>query len=262
MPDSPLLVKQTPGLLQLTINRPAQRNALNLSLLDEIAASLAKYVDDNELRCAVITGSGEKCFAAGGDLKELDAIRTDEAACDMSRRARLALDSIRQFPLPVIAGLNGLALGGGAELAMACDLRVASTNAEIGFLQAQLNLTTAWGGGIDLIAALGAPRALEILLSSRRLGADEAFALGLINRVTRPDETLSDCIDTFIEGYLARSVKVMRGFKALMLAHRRHLHQALSSVEENHFVAGWVHEDHWNAVAQAENARKAKSRRS
>ncbi len=262
MPDAPLLLEKTSALLRLTINRPAQRNALNLNLLDEIAASLAKHADDNELRCALITATGDKCFAAGGDLKELDAIRTENAAREMSRRVRRALDTIREFPLPVVAGLNGLALGGGAELAMACDMRVATAHAEIGFLQAQLNLTTAWGGGIDLIAAVGAPRALEILLSSRRLRAEEARALGLVNRVAESDETLGDCLEGFLESYLSRSPNVMRGFKALMLAHRIQLHEGLNAVEEAQFVQGWVHDDHWDAVTQAENARKAKSRKS
>ena len=185
--SSPILITDCQGpVLRLTINRPEQRNALSLSLLDEIAARLRDHHDHLALRCVILTAAGDRCFAAGGDLKELDAIRSETQSLAMSQRGRRVLDTIRQFPVPVIAALNGLALGGGAELAMACDLRIAAEHAGIGFLQGQLNVTTAWGGGIDLIAALGHQRALELLLAARRISATEARQLGLFAAVCEP----------------------------------------------------------------------------
>ena len=121
----------------------------------------------------------------------------------------------------MIAALNGHALGGGAELALACDLRVAAPHAEIGFLQAQLNVTTAWGGGIDLALTVGDRRALRILSTSARLEASRALDLGLVDWVCAPGQALDACLATFLEPYLARSRDVLAGFKAPIAAHRR-----------------------------------------
>jgi len=222
-----------------------------MDLLDELGAALRSHADNENLKCAVITAAEDRCFAAGGDLKELDAMRSPEDAEAMSKRGRLALDQVRYFPLPVIAGLNGLAFGGGAELAMACDLRVAVPSAEIGFLQAQLNVTTAWGGGIDLIMAIGRQKALDLLLSSKRLNAEQAFHLGLIDRLCAPTQELDDCLQEFLTPYLERSSPVLRGFKALTVAYRRMVHESLTAVEQENFIASWTHPDHWAAVERA-----------
>ncbi len=253
-----LLVERRDRILTLTINRPEKRNALRMDLLDALGAALAAHATDASLRIAVITASGDRCFAAGGDLDELAAIRSTEDAEAMSRRGRRALDQVRAFPLPVVAALNGLALGGGAELAMACDLRIAAATAEIGFLQGQLGVTTAWGGGIDLIAAVGNRRALDLLISARRLAADEALSIGLFDRVCANDEALDACLMAFLRPYVDRSRQVVAGFKALTAAHRRELHQTLSSVEQSRFVAAWTHDDHWAAVEHAAAARAKK----
>lgn len=251
MSENQLLIRRADGRLTLTINRPEKRNALKMSLLDEIGATLAEHSGDESLKCAVITAAGDRCFAAGGDLRELDAIRSPQDATAMSQRGRRALDQVRQFPLPVIAALNGLAYGGGAELAMACDLRVAVPGAEIGFLQAELNVTTAWGGGIDLIAMLGHQNALDLLLSASRLNADEAHRLGIINHVCDPRQDLETGLNEFLSTYLKRGTQVLRGFKALSSAHRQILHERLSAAEQNAFVASWTHPDHWRAVERA-----------
>jgi len=246
-----LVVEQRGPLLQLLINRPAQRNALSLDLLDRIGATLAAAASDASLRGAVITAAGDRCFAAGGDLKELDAIRSEAQTRAMSRRGRRALEQVRHFPLPVIAALNGHALGGGAELALACDYRVATIEARIGFLQASLAVTTAWGGGIDLMHALGSARGLELLLSARQLSATEARELGLINRVCAQGETLEDCLTAFAAPLLARPRQVLVAFKAMALAARSALHEQLGALEEAGFIDTWTHEDHWAAVAKA-----------
>lgn len=256
MAGQELLESVQDSVLTLTINRPEQRNALSLPLLDQLAARFAAHAADAGLRCAVITASGDRAFAAGGDLKELDAIRTEHDALAMSRRGRRALNAIREFPLPVVGALNGLALGGGAELALACDLRLAARHAEIGFLQGQLNVTTAWGGGIDLTALLGASRALELLLSARRIPAPEAERLGLVDQVCAPDQPLAEGLHEFLRPWLDRSPGVLRGFKSLARDRRLRLHAAMAETEEQHFVATWVHADHWDAVAAAARARQ------
>lgn len=259
MTDEILLTDLRQGILTLTINRPDQRNALRMDLLDALGETLAAHADDDAVRCAVITAAGDRCFAAGGDLKELDAIRTPEHAEAMSKRGRTALDQVRRFPLPVIAALNGLALGGGAELAMACDLRVAVADAEIGFLQGQLNVTTAWGGGIDLVAAVGTRRALELLAGARRIPASEAASLGLFDRVCREDESLGECLDDYLAPFLSRTRRVLEGFKAITTGHRQVVHERLSGVEQRHFVSTWTDAAHWDAVAQAASRRPPKA---
>ena len=256
-----LAVEQRGNRLQVTINRPERRNALSLELLDQIGDVFTRFAADESVKCAVLTATGDRCFAAGGDLKELDAVRTTADTLAMSRRARAALDAVRQFPLPVIAALNGHALGGGAELAMACDLRVATPQAELGFVQGQLNVTTAWGGGIDVLALLGPARGLALLLEARRIPAAEALQLGLLQRVSGPHESVSDCTDRFIEPLLQRPVQVLRACKALALEHRRALHDRLAAVEERGFTASWVHADHW-AAAELALAPSAAVRRS
>ena len=256
-----LLVEQRGDRLQVTINRPERRNALSLELLDRLGDVFTESASDASLKCAVLTATGDRCFAAGGDLKELDAIRAEADTLLMSRRARTALNAIRRFPVPVIAALNGHALGGGAELALACDLRIATSQVELGFLQGQLNVTTAWGGGIDLLALLGPARGLALLLEARRIPAAEALQLGLLQRVCAPHESLDACTDSFIAPLIQRPVQVLRACKALALEHRRTLHDRLAAVEERGFTSTWIHADHWAAAEMALAPRSTEARR-
>ncbi|MEZ5566341.1 MAG: enoyl-CoA hydratase/isomerase family protein [Gammaproteobacteria bacterium] len=249
--NQPLLAEHLGDRLRIAINRPDQRNALSLALLDELADILRRHVNDASLKCVILTATGDRCFAAGGDLKELDAIRSTADTLAMSRRVRSTLDTVRRFPVPVIAALNGHALGGGAELAMACDLRIASAQADLGFLQAQLNVTTAWGGGIDLLAELGPARGLAVLIEARRIPAAEALQLGLLQRVCVGDESLAACTDSFIAPLLKRPVQVLRACKQLSLATRLALHERLTLTEESGFTNCWTHADHWTAAATA-----------
>ncbi len=255
-----LLIERRDARLQVTINRPDRRNALSLELLDRIGEVFTESAAA-DLKCAVLTATGDRCFAAGGDLRELDAIRSEPDTLAMSRRARAALDAVRRFPVPVIAALNGHALGGGAELALACDMRIATPTTELGFLQAQLNVTTAWGGGIDLLALLGPSRGLALLLEARRIPAAEALQLGLLHRVCRPGESLSAGTDRLLEPLMERPVQVLRAYKTLAFEARRELHERLRATEEQGFTATWTHADHWLAAEQALAPRTPDERR-
>lgn len=256
IPEDALLIRRDGAVLELLINRPEQRNALSLALLSGIGAALDAHAGDESLRCAMITAAGDRCFAAGGDLKELDAVRSIPQARAMSRHGRSALDRVRSFPVPVIAALNGHALGGGAELAMACDFRLMVPQARIGFLQASLAVTTAWGGGIDLVHALGSARALELLLGARQVEAQEALRIGLVHAVARPGQSLAEAVSEFISPLLPRPRQVAVAATALAREARRQLHARLAEAEEHEFVATWTHADHWAAVDRAAAARK------
>ena len=248
--SSGLLIELEGEVLRLTLNRPKKRNALSLSLLDELGDTLREH-RNMPIKCVTITGAGDRCFAAGGDLQELDAIRTPEATCAMSERGHAALDEVRYFPVPVIGALNGLALGGGAELAMACDIRIATEQAELGLIQAQLNVTTAWGGGIDLVNAIGNSAALAILCAGQRLSATEAHRLRLYEAVCPSDQVFGEFVATFLQRYLDKSLNVLRGYKATAAARRKKLHDQLTLTAREQFIAAWVDEDHWQAAEQA-----------
>ena len=245
-----LIVNISNDVLHITINRPEKRNALSMGLLDELGSALNAHRDAS-VKCALLTGAGDRAFAAGGDLKELDAIRSETAAREMSERGHAALDAVRYFPVPVIGALNGLALGGGAELAMSCDMRIAAAHAELGLIQAQLNVTTAWGGGIDLINAVGNSAALAILCSGRRIDAQEALRLCLYEAVCPKSLEFSTFTESFLQGYLSKSINVLHSYKATAAARRKRLHDELTETARQGFVTAWIDDDHWDAAAKA-----------
>ena len=179
------------GVFRVIINRAEKRNALSRAVLDDLRRMFEAHATDESLRVATLTAAGSQSFAAGGDLRDLASVRTLEDAVAMATQARTALDAIRRFPVPVVAALNGVALGGGAELAVACDLRIAAAHAGIGFVQGQLNISTGWGGGIDLMRLLGPARALAVLGRGEVLGAAQAHALGFAQPASGFDDVLS-----------------------------------------------------------------------
>jgi enoyl-CoA hydratase len=256
--NADLKVESSGAVLRVTINRPDKRNALSGEVLRSLAEVFASSSNDPELRVAVLRGAGEQCFAAGGDLRELASITTLEGAAEMARDAKASLETIRQFPLPVVAALNGDAMGGGAELSVACDFRIAAAHARIGFVQGRLNISTAWGGGIDLMRLLGSSRGLGLLCRSDMLSGVEAVALGLIDAVAREGQSLDDLIADFIAPILKQSPQVLRAFKAVAKGVRANISRSeLNEIETRMFAEAWVHEDHWAAAKKITSKWKA-----
>jgi enoyl-CoA hydratase len=248
---SELIVESSSGVLRVTINRPDKRNALSGEVLRSLAEVFASHTDDADLRVAILRGAGDQCFAAGGDLRELASITTLGGAAAMARDAKASLEAIRQFPLPVVAALNGDAMGGGAELSVACDFRIAAAHARIGFVQGRLNISTAWGGGIDLMRLIGTSRALGLLCRGDMLTGAEAAELALIDAVAREAQSLDDLIADFIAPILKQSPQVLRAFKAVAKGVRAGLSRdELNEIETRMFAQTWVHEDHWSAAAK------------
>ncbi|MET8798799.1 enoyl-CoA hydratase/isomerase family protein [Nocardia sp. NPDC004568] len=168
------------GLAVVTINRPHVRNAIALDTMDE----LDKAIDGAAgARTLVITRAGDRAFVSGGDLEELAALRTVEQAAAMANRMREVCDKIARFPGPVLAALNGHALGGGAEVAVAADIRIAADDIEIGFNQVALAIMPAWGGAERLARLVGRGRALLLAGSGQILSAADAERAGLVDRV-------------------------------------------------------------------------------
>lgn len=248
MTASHLIVSRDGDVLRVVIDRPAKRNALSRAVLAEIHLAFGEHARDETIRCAVLTGSGDKCFAAGGDLKELEAVREAEAATAFSIEAKAALQAVRDFPAPVIARLNGDALGGGAELALACDLRAMAAHARLGFLQAKLAVTTGWGGGYDLIRRVGSSTALRLLGSAAAIPAAKAKTLGLADAV---DDDADAAVEALLAPMRKQSTHVLRGFKSIARAHDAQLRGLVDHAETEAFVKAWVHPDHWAASAKA-----------
>ncbi|HYS05425.1 MAG TPA: enoyl-CoA hydratase-related protein [Candidatus Dormibacteraeota bacterium] len=179
-----LRVESSDGIAVVTIHRPEARNAINLEVVNEMHAALSGLADDARTRVLILTGSGRMAFASGADIREL----RDRRAADALRGINSSLFmTIERFPLPTIAAVSGYALGGGCELALACDLRIAGESARFGQPEVGLGIIPAAGGTYRLPRIVGAGRARELILTGRIIDADEALAIGLVNRLV-PDE--------------------------------------------------------------------------
>lgn len=178
--------KKENGLAYITINRPEVRNALNKETIDEIIDSMYELENDEKVKCIIFTGAGEKSFAAGADISQL----TKRKMLDAFQRGTMQeiYDLIEACRKPTIAMINGYALGGGCELAMSCDIRVASTNAKLGLPELNLSIIPGAGGTQRLTRLVGKGKALEMILTGKMVDADEAKAIGLVSEVAEPQE--------------------------------------------------------------------------
>lgn len=236
------------GLAVLTIDRPHARNAIALDTMEQLEKAIDAAAGAEAL---VIKGAGEHAFVSGGDLKELSALRTEEDAAAMARRMRSICDQLAGFPAPVIAALNGHAFGGGAEVAVAADIRVAANDIKIAFNQVQLEIMPAWGGAERLAALVGKSKALLLAGSGITLGAIDAERIGLIDRVLprdvfdSPDEGWRAIARSLARHPAAEIKRVIRGVSA---------DEAIAS-----FARLWVADPHWQA-AERVMKRNTKSR--
>lgn len=230
------------GVAVLTIDRPHARNAISLETMGQLEDALEAAAGAQAL---VITGAGDRAFVSGGDLKELAALRTEQDAAAMARRMRSVCDRISNFPAPVIAAMNGHAFGGGAEVAVAADVRVAADDIKIAFNQVRLEIMPAWGGAERLAALVGKSRALLLAGSGTALDAAEAERIGLI------DVVLSRAsFDSADKGW--RSI-------AASLANRpaAEIKRVINGVSADEAIASfarlWVTDAHWQAADRVMN---------
>jgi enoyl-CoA hydratase len=186
-----LLLENKEGVAIVTINRPEKLNALNDRTMEELDAVFAALASDDTVRGVILTGTGEKAFVAGADIAELSTQSPVEGK-ERSIRGQRVLDRVEKLGKPVIAAVNGFALGGGCELAMACHVRVASDNARLGTPEVKLGIMCGYAGTQRLSRLVGKGRALEILLTGEMVDAQEAFRIGLVNRVVAKDKLLAE----------------------------------------------------------------------
>jgi enoyl-CoA hydratase len=184
-----LVYEKKTSIAYLTINRPKALNALNAQTLQEIAAALEDAHADPEIVGLIVTGAGERAFVAGADIKEVAAI-SGVTASTYARFGQSVFDRIENLGKPVIAAINGFALGGGCELALACTLRIASTNAKLGLPEVKLGVIPGYGGTQRLPRLVGKGRALQIMLTADPIDAQEAHRIGLVNEVVEPAQLI------------------------------------------------------------------------
>ena len=191
MPFTTLLYELADGIARVTINRPDKLNALNAEVIAELGDAAARIEKDPAVRGAILTGAGAKAFVAGADIAEI----AGQGAVDGKARAlegQRVFRSLERCGKPVIAAVNGFALGGGCELAMACHLRVASEQARFGQPEVKLGIAPGYGGTVRLPRLVGKGRALELLLTGQMIDAQEAYRIGLVNRVVGADRLLAE----------------------------------------------------------------------
>jgi enoyl-CoA hydratase len=206
--SSTLLFELTDGIARITVNRPDKLNALNAIVIAELGDAVTRIETDPAVRGVLVTGAGTKAFVAGADINEL----TEQGATGGRTRAVVGQQVFRRLERcgkPVIAAINGFALGGGCELAMACHLRVASESARFGQPEVKLGIAPGYGGTVRLPRLVGRARALELLLTGEMIDAQEALRIGLVNRVVPADRLLSEA-DALLRAILANGPLAVR----------------------------------------------------
>jgi enoyl-CoA hydratase len=191
MPFTTLLFDLSDGISRVTINRPDKLNALNGTVIAELDEAVERIRNDSSIRAVLLTGAGAKAFVAGADIGEIGS----QGAMDGRARAlagQRMMRRLEQCGKPVVAAVNGFALGGGCELAMACHLRIASEGARFGQPEVKLGIGPGYGGSVRLPRLVGRGRALELLLTGAMIDAQEAWRIGLVNRVVPADQLLTE----------------------------------------------------------------------
>jgi len=232
MPTTLLFALQD-GIARVTINRPDKLNALNATVISELADAVTRIETDAGVRGVILTGSGQKAFVAGADIAEL----AGQGPVEGKARSMLGQQVFRRLELcgkPVIAAVNGFALGGGCELAMACHIRIAAEHARFGQPEVKLGIGPGYGGTARLPRLVGKGRALELLLTGEMIDAAEAYRLGLVNRVVPADKLLTES-ETLLRTVLGNGPLAIRAcLEAVDAGLETHLDQALL-LEANHF---------------------------
>jgi len=201
MSEEPILVEIKEGVCWITLNRPDKLNSIDSKTMKRLFETIDEVEDDPNVRCVVIKGSG-RAFSAGADVDELMKLTPEEAE-ELSRKGHETMMKISSMPKPVIAAINGYALGGGCELASACDIRIASEKAKFGQPEIKLGIIPGWGGTQLLTRLIGVGRAMELILTGRIIDAEEAYRMGLVNKVVphdRLEEEVSELAKTLASG--------------------------------------------------------------
>jgi enoyl-CoA hydratase/carnithine racemase len=244
-----ILVRKEEGVATVTLNRPHVHNAISLEMVDELLAALDDCRLDRQVKVVIFTGAGSS-FVSGGDLRQFIAARGKEQALPLLSKVGGLLSAIDEFPKPTIAMINGTAIGGGCEFAMACHFRFASESAVLGFVQIGLHITTGWGSGARLLSRLPESRALALLLTGERISAAQAVQYGLLDGAY-PDEHLQEEVYRFAGKIAAQPLPSIEAYLRMLKWKRDGLPEAERIAREIEQCAGlWGSEDHVAAVTR------------
>ena len=183
-----IIYKKEDGIAWITLNRPHRLNTFTAEMMLELGKALDEAEQDKEVRCIVITGTGDRAFSAGADVTAFAGLKPATTAVEASMRGQEVITKIEKLSKPVIAAINGYCLGGGLELALACDFRIAAEHAELGSPEIKLGLIPGWGGTQRLVRLVGLAKAKELVMLGDRITAEEALKIGLVNKVVPYDK--------------------------------------------------------------------------
>ena len=206
-----ILVSIDDAVAVITLNRPKVLNAMRMQTKRELEDAINKFERDDNIRGIIITGEG-RAFGAGSDIQEMDVDRNGAETTLMSSQAHLLMNRIENLSKPVIAAINGYALGGGLELALACDMRVMSTKAKVGVPEVELGVAPCYGGTQRLPRLVGPSRAMDMLLTGRKVGAAEALQMGLADRIAEPEKLLDETME-LMKAITTKAPKAVAGCK-------------------------------------------------
>ena len=215
MNEQPVLWEKKNGIGWITLNRPSVRNAINYEVMKHLSTLLNTAKKDEEVKVLIITGTGSKAFCSGGDLSAFHSLKTEEQAYGMLSKMGNILHELFFFPKPTIALLNGSAVGGGCEIASACDIRLARAEAKVGFIQGRLGITTGWGGGTYLLERISLTRAMDLLYSSTPVTAKQGMDYGFIQYVIKGNSLKET--ERYVSRFTSQPLGVIESYKALQL---------------------------------------------
>jgi len=242
-----LRVERAGAVATVTIERPEVKNALDPETIRQLGAALTALEDDDELLAVVLTGAGDEVFVAGGDLKALQKVEGAEAGRRMARLTQRVFARLEALEVPVIAAINGTTLGGGTEIAAACDIRIAAETASFGFKQIHLGIMPAWGLTHRLLRMVGRSRALELLLTGRTLTAREAEAIGFVDHVV-PGGQAKKAARELAQAIASNPPLSVRLIKQAVQGAREAPSEAAGALEAALFGLAWGSADHDEAV--------------
>ncbi|MFB5660669.1 enoyl-CoA hydratase/isomerase family protein [Alteribacillus sp. HJP-4] len=207
-----VILEEKDAVTYAIINREAKRNAVDYDVMNQLEAIIDNVEQQKNMGCLVITGSGRKAFCSGGDLSVFHKLHTKEEALPMLKKMSRVITKLYFLSKPTVALLNGAAVGGGAEIAAACDFRFAAAHAKIGFVQSKLAITTGWGGGSILFERIREEEAFELLLSGRVVSTDEAVKLGLVQKILKGEDIRFEC-ENYLQSWLSIEGSVLSTYK-------------------------------------------------
>jgi enoyl-CoA hydratase/carnithine racemase len=257
MPENVVEYERRGAAAIIRLNRPEAGNTVNEAVMRRLESILEQVEGESNARAVILTGAGRKTFCAGGDFRYFATLDTRAKGLAMSLRMQAILDRLWSARLPVIAAINGKALGGGCEILTACHFRIASDEATFAFVQARNGITTGWGGAARLFHIVGRQEALRLLVTAEQFAAEEASKIRLVDRVVRPDEV--------VEAALEMAAKIARnspGSISAFLELARIIYRgdtdALTKKETEIFADRWVSDEFRRAVAGFHDSRNRK----